>query len=662
MVRWVRGGGRIGSVVAVVGLCVAPPGGDAQEPADTMRLDPVVVSANRLPTPVSDVPAAVTILHGRDLKARGIVYVADALRDVAGVDVARNGSYGGVTSTFIRGGESDYLKVLIDGVPLNDPGGAVDLAHLTTDNVERIEIVRGPVSVLYGSDAVSGIVQIFTRRGEGALRGEVSVRAGTYTSIDADGGISGDTDTFDYSLSAARSRTDGVYEVNNGYSNTVWSGTIGVRPDERTDARVMLRYGASTYHYPTDGLGAVVDENAFQRRDHIVLGVETGGFLTRGIEARLSLGLAQGDGGIDDRADGPADTLGYYAYSSLYSVVRRSADLRVNAFLPAAAVLTIGGVVEWQRERSADETLSEFGPTASSFDATRTNTGVYTQVQATPVGSLAITAGGRLDGNSAFGTFMSYRAGASYLLLAGIRVRAAIGKGFKEPTFFENFADGPFARGNPALRPERSRSWEVGIEHTMADGVVVATATYFDQRFRDLVLYAFGSPGPGTPNFFNVAAADADGVEAEVAVSAPCGLRVTGAYTYLRTEVVDAGDGDGTGSALQEGARLLRRPTHSASVVARQELPRRGMVSATVRYVGDREDLNFETFPTARVTLPSYVRVDVAAEVQVWRAARGHPTAGLTGRIENVFDTQYREVHGFLTPGRTVAVGLRATL
>jgi vitamin B12 transporter len=653
---------RDGWAGALVGLILIAPCAVAQQPADTTRLEPVVVTANRLPTPVGDVPAAVTILEGRELEARGIDYVADALRDVAGVDVARNGSYGGVTSAFVRGGESDYLKVLVDGVSLNDPGGAIDLAHLTMDNVDRIEIVRGPVSVLYGSDAVSGVVQIFTRRGTGALRGDVSVRGGTYKSVDANGGIAGGTNVLDYALSAARSRTDGIYESNNDYSNTVWSGTIGVRPDDRTDARVTLRYGASQYHFPTDGLGAVVDDNAFQRRDQIVLGAEAGRFLSGGMEARLTLGLNQADGGIDDRPDGPADTLGYFAYSSLYSAIRRSADLRVNAFLPAATVLTVGGAVEWQRERSADETLSEFGPSGSSFDATRTNGGLYAQVQATPIAPLAVTVGGRLDENSAFGTFVSYRAGARYVLPTGTRVRGAAGKGFKEPTFFENFAAGPFARGNPDLRPERSQSWEIGIEQALWNGTVVVAATYFDQKFRDLVQYSFGSPDPSDPDFFNVAAAAAAGIEAELTVTAPLGLRITGAYTYLRTEVVDAGEGGGVGSALEEGARLLRRPTHGVSVVARQQIRNRGSVSATVRYVGDRDDLDFGTFPAARVTLPWYVRVDIAAEVRVWRAVGEHPAVGLTGRLENLFDTGYREVHGFLTPGRTIAVGLKVTL
>src|SRR5947207_1750608 len=160
----------------------------AQEP-DTVVLNPVVVTATRVPTPADAVTAAVTTLSGRELQLRGIRTVAEALRAVPGAAVVETGSYGGQTSLFLRGGESDYVKVLVDGVPQNQPGGAFDFADLTTDNVDRIEIVRGPASVLYGSDAVTGVIQIFTRTGSGAPRVTAAARAGTYGSAGRSGRI-----------------------------------------------------------------------------------------------------------------------------------------------------------------------------------------------------------------------------------------------------------------------------------------------------------------------------------------------------------------------------------------------------------------------------------------------------------------------------------------
>src|SRR5207249_7759284 len=156
-----------------------------QQPQDTVVLKPIVVTATRVPVAADLVASAVTVLRGADLVAQGIRTVADALQTVPGAHIVETGSYGGQTSLFMRGGESDYVKVLLDGVPLNDAGGGIDLAHLTTDNVDRIEVVRGPVSVLYGSDAVTGVVQIFTRRGEGQTpRVGAELQAGTYSSLD----------------------------------------------------------------------------------------------------------------------------------------------------------------------------------------------------------------------------------------------------------------------------------------------------------------------------------------------------------------------------------------------------------------------------------------------------------------------------------------------
>lgn len=647
------------AVAAGVAAFAGEGNAEAQGVRDSVRLEPVVVTATRTPAPQHAVPAAVTVLDGRELERRGVRTVSDALRDVAGLDVVQGGAYGGVTSLFVRGGESDYVKVLIDGVPVNDPGGSIDLADLTTDNVERLEIVRGPASVLYGSDAVSGVVQIFTRRGTGATRGDLTLRAGSYTSVDALGGVAGGTDAVAYAASASRSRTDGIYEFNSAYTNTVWSGMLSATPDARTEAKLVVRYGASDYHFPTNSAGDVEDANAFQRRNRTVASLEVGRYFTSALEARATLGLNQFDGGIDDRPDSAGDTLGYFAYNSVQTMLRRSADVRLSAYLAGGAILSVGATVEWQRERSATASGSEFGPSTSAFEAERTSRGLYAQWYATPLRALVVSLGGRVDDNSAFGTFWSYRGGVSYGLPTDTRVRVAVGKGFKEPTFFENFADDPFARGNPDLLPERSQSWEVGVEQDLLDGAIRIGATYFDQRFRDLVQYTFAPPSPSDPSFFNVAAADARGVESEVAVELPLALRVSGAYTYLHTTVVDGGFQGGAGEAFEVGARLLRRPTHAASLQATQRFGTRGSVTGTVRYVGARDDRDFTAYPAETVLLPSYVRVDVSGEVGMWRAPAGHPALTLTGRLENLLDAAYEEVLGYPAPGRTVTVGVR---
>src|SRR5882762_2142835 len=198
-------------------------GGQAK---DTVQLGTVVVSATKVPRPAAILSQAVTVLLGDDLRARGVTRVTDALREVPGASIVQTGSFGGITSLFLRGGESRYTKVLIDGVPVNSPGGAFDFSHLTTDNIDRIEIVRGPASVLYGADAVTGIVQIFTRRGSRDASASIGVRGGTYHSLDIDAGAVGVTTLGGFSLGAAQHSTDGVLPFNNQYRNGTLSSAL----------------------------------------------------------------------------------------------------------------------------------------------------------------------------------------------------------------------------------------------------------------------------------------------------------------------------------------------------------------------------------------------------------------------------------------------------
>ena len=645
----------------LVGLCgvvlLVGDVADAQQSRDTTFLEPVVVTATRNPLARPSVVSGVSVLDGATLRSLGVTQVLDALRLMPGLDIAQTGSYGGGTSLFLRGGESDYVKVLVDGVPVNDPGGAFDFAHLTTDNVERIEMVRGPSSVLYGSDAVSGVVQIFTRRGQGAPRAEFGVRAGTYSSVVVDGGLSGSTETVDYSFSLSRSTTNGSYAFNNDYDNMVLSGTARVRPDRRTMAAIALRYTDAEYHYPTDGVGAVVDQNSFSVQDRIVGSVDVSRFFTDRLEGQLLLALNQTDGGIDDQSDGPADTLGFYGYKSLQVVERRSADLRVNLHLDAASVVTGGVQIEGEDERSSNESLSQYGPSTASQEASRGSRAYYAQVQASPVDGLALNAGVRVDDNDTFGTFLTYQGGATYRFATGTRLRAAAGKSFKEPTFFENFANSAFVIGNPDLEPERSRSWEVGAEQTLLQGRLLAGVTYFDQQFRDLVQYTAMPANFGDPNYFNIAAADASGLEFEARARVNK-LELDGSYTHLNTEVTDAGFDTGPGAAFVAGQRMLRRPTGAMSFGARYVLDR-AMVGLNVRHVGARDDRDFSTYPATPTTLVSYTKVDASTSWTVSPGGEAMPDFTVTLRVDNVLDRQYQQVFGFPARGRTVMVGGR---
>lgn len=620
----------------------------AQEPRDTVQLPELVVTATRLPMPLAATTAAVTVISGDELRSHGIATVSDALRTVNGSAVVETGPLGSATSLFLRGGESNMVRVLLDGVPLNAPGGAVDLSNLSTADVERIEIVRGPASVLYGSDAVAGVVQIFTRGGAGA-RWEAGARGGSFGSRSADVRLATGGAVADASLSASHLSTDGIYAFNNAYRDDVVAASAGLVPGGRTTARLTVRYTNALYHYPTDGSGNVVYHDQFQTGSGVVASLDAGRYLAPRLETRLLLGLAENTGRQDQEPNGPADTLGYYAFWSIDRVSRRSADLRLNWHLAPATVLTGGAALETEAERSSNLSQSQYGPSAGSLIVSRWNRAYYGQAVADAGTHVSVTAGLRLEDNEAFGTFVTYRGGVAWHA-GGTKVRAAIGTAFKEPGFLDNDGTG-YVTGNPDLKPERSRSWDVGLEQQV--GRVALSATWFDQRFRDLIQYTFAPPTPTAPNYYNVAAANAYGLELEARASALPSLEVTARYTYTHTASADSGF---DGATFAQGRRLIRRPTNAASLDLAYGFGARGSASVAAQYVGDRDDEDFSSFPTTRVTLPSYVRVDLAGEWALLERP-GHRLAA-TLKVENLFDRHYEQVLRFPARRRALFVGL----
>jgi vitamin B12 transporter len=506
--------------------------------------------------------------------------------------------------------------------------------------------------VLYGSDAVAGVVHVITRGGRNP-GGFLAADGGSHGTVDLRGEWSGRAGPVTVGAGASRMRTDGIYPFNSDYANMVVHGRARVTPDDRTEVLVALRSQESDFHYPTDGTGSLVDSNALQRRSGRSGTVEIGRRLTPILEARARVAMREGDFAIDDRPDHAGDL-----ESLLLSreVSRRSADLRLHAVLPQVAV-TVGVELERQAEHSAAAWDGAFGPGGDAFDGSRTNRGYYAEVQAA-AGRTGLTAGGRLDRNALFGTFVSYRTGAWVMPLPGVRLRAATSRGFKEPTFSEQLADSPYETGNAELRPERATGWEIGVEVSSPRGRWRVQGTAFTQRFRDLIQYAFtfGAP-PGTSTYFNVAAADASGVEIEVRAMPVPWLVLDGGYTLLATEVVDAGL-DADGAAFVTGERLLRRPAHAFALGARGALDRIA-VSGRVRYVGSRGDRDFSTYPASPVVLDGYAVADLGGEVTVLGRRSGGRSLAVGVRIENAFDTDYQEAYGFAAPGRRVFAEVR---
>jgi len=616
----------------------------AQQPdtlRDTAYVGPVVVTATRSPLARDRVPASVTVLDGASLRSQGITHLADALRLAPGMAVVQSGSYGAQTALFTRGGLGNYTKVLVDGVPLNDPGGTLDIGSLTLDNVERVEIVRGPTSVLYGSDAVTGVVQLFTRRPPptGVPRGSLDARGGTYGSYDVDAEIAGEVGGVGLSVGGAHHASRGIYAFNSAYRNDVASGSGSLEPWIGARLRASARYANVSAHFPTDFTGAPVDPNAYRTERRTLIGTE----LTQRV-ARAEVGLSVASNLADASVIDPANDPGGTSSSLTSHTVRQSADLRLSLPWAAALSTTLGGSVERQHQLSPD--------------ADRRNTAAYAELLRN-TGLTTLALGLRVDHSSTYGEFGTYRASVSRLFPGAIRARATLGTAFREPSFFESF-DTPFSVANRAIRPERTTSWEAGLERALLRERLTAGVTYFDQRFVDLIDYRFA---PSGSTYENIARARAAGAELELHALLMANLVADASYTVLDTRVLHSGFDPSPFATLREGGPLLRRPKRSASLGVAYRSAGGAFVDARVAYVGEREDRLFHgapTFGTEAVTLDPYAKVDLSAALPLTIFTLSLRPLSATLRLDNAFATHYESVAGYATPGRTLLAGLRA--
>ncbi|MGK2961313.1 MAG: TonB-dependent receptor plug domain-containing protein [Gemmatimonadaceae bacterium] len=624
---------------------------------DTTTLATVIVSATKAPADRASLTQPVTVLTGKELRDRGIVRVSDALRTVPGATVAQNGSTGSVSTLFLRGGESRYTKVLIDGVAVNAPGGFFDFSHLSTDNIERIEIVRGPAGVVHGADAMSGIIQVFTRQGRGPVAGTGQLRAGSRGAREASLEAGGSSGRGRYSFGGGAQRTDGVHSFNNQYYNGSLSASAGFSPRPGTDIQVSSRYSAAEFHYPTDYTGQPVDSNSYRVQHRLTTGISAATRLTPGLDARLSIGSNEVSDLTEDIAlpFGATDPVNA---ALLSRNKRRSAELGVSAVVPGLGTLSAGGEFMNERERSVNEEGPVGGASVptTSFSASRNNRAVYAELTGSLVSRVGYTVATRLDDNSDYDAHVTYRLGASAPVTAATRLRASLSTAFNAPAF-NQIHPTLYTKASPGLDPERGVSWEVGAEQSVARGAITLSAGYFRQRFEDMIQYVNGSPPDFLGSFANLTEAESNGFEVEARIAPSGEWSGWASYSNSRPRVkrVSSGyEGD-----LRPGDALLRRPRHSGGASVAWSRAGTGSVSATAAYAGERPDMDFSQFPSPLVTLPSYVTFDVAGSKEVFVTASGRSSLAITGRVENLFDRRYEHVLNFAVPGRTILLGAR---
>ncbi len=588
----------------------------AQEPVEP-EIGEVVVTATRTADPVGAATKSFTVITAEEIEAKQAQTVREALRTVPGLSLSQSGGLGTVTSTFLRGSNSSHTLFLIDGVPVNSPtNGVFDLSDLSTDNVERIEIVRGPQSTLYGSAAVGGVVNIITRTGRGAPTHRVRLEAGKHSTFRETVSSAGGGEEWDYAVAGSRLNSQGEL-AHDDYESTTLSGRIGLRPTPTTRLEFFSRFlDADKDLPPVAGRGFDPDQN-FQR-EFTQAGATFTHALTPAWDYRVTLARVIEETRFTNPPSGP-------------SVTETDVDdvEFVTSFRPVPSlVLTAGG--QWKQE----------GADTATLHPTVTDKAGYLQAQVTVLERLTLLGSARLDDHSRFGSHGTGQVSGVYQFKeTGTALRGGYGTAFRAPTLNDLFFPG---FSNPNLQPERSRTWEIGGEQRLFGNVVTMSATYFSTRFTDLIQFDFVTFTPQ-----NIGSARSKGVEAAVEVRPVEGLSLKGTYAF--TEPIDR----------ITRQPLLRRPKHLGSASAIYQFARRYSLAATALFVGERPDVDPVTFAT--VTNGGYAKVDLAAGAvlsEEWGPLR---SLRLTAKIDNLLNERYDDVLGFPALGLTYIVGIEAS-
>lgn len=625
----------------------------------------VVVTATRTEAPSAQVGASTTVLTGEEL-SRGVM-LGELLRPVAGAAVVRSGAPGAFTSLFVRGGESDHNKVLLDGIVLNEPGGTYFFSNLTAENLERVEVVRGPQSALFGSDAVASVVQLFTRRGQAETsrpRFSFSLEGGNHATGLGRVGLAGEAGPFDYSLAAARFSTENQ-APNSGFRNSTLSGNFGLALREATSLRVVLRGELGQAGTPGQTAFGRPDLDAFFRRGDADLGVILRDQTTAFWDQRLTYAFAQSrqvsrnllaDPPFTPSFEGRTAPFPFFDFTSDFLNHTRRHHLSYQSDWRAGQAGSSAGqhfftfAFEWDRELGL---LGERLFPSPAVEAERDNLGTVFQHQAL-WGRLYLTNGVRVEDNASFGTAVVPRSSLAYHLRAGgeslgaTKLKFNFGLGIKEPTLTESFSPSPFFLGNPTLAPERTRSFDFGVEQRFWYDRAKLEVNWFDNRFRDLIGFEITSFVPFTGSFFNLGRTKAKGTEVVLELAPGKGLHGRGSYTFLDSEVTESGTV--FDPVFEVGSRLLRRPKHSGAVQVFWDWKRLTVVSTAV-FVGRRTDSDFSLL--GLTANPGYTKWDLGASY------RSPHRVTYFAAVENLLNQEYMEALGFPALKLSFRVGAR---
>lgn len=613
---------------------------------DVTRGEELVITAARIETPVKQVASTLTVLTGQELENTHQMMLAEPLKTTPGIQVVRTGPIGQTTDFYIRGAKTAQSLVMIDGIEMNDPmsiGRGFDFANLMITDIDRVEIIRGANSPLYGSDAMGGVINIITKKGEPGTHAYLSAEAGSNNTFFEKVGVSGSEGMVNFLFSGARLDTDGISAAGkkygntekDGYYNTTVATKIGVTPNEMLNFDFFVRYVDDKADVDNFGGAFGDDPNHTVESERYFTRAKADVSLFDGVWEQ-TLGVSFTDQTRKDinpvDASHPTDWA-----KSRFDGRMLKFDWQNNVKLTETNTLTLGVETEEEKGKNDDASYSGmYGPSSSKLDwkKVRTNS-FYAQDFWRIEDSFFIAAGLRYDDHDEFGGETTFRIAPAYVINStGTKIKGTYATGFKAPSIYQLYS----SYGNENLKEETSKSWDIGLEQEFMENST-AGITYFHNEFEDMIDYDYS-----TYTYNNIAKATTKGVEVYVTFKPTDSLTIKPNYTYL-----DAKD-DSTGDDL------LRRAKHTFGFYADWAFCSKGNINLTVVYVGKRDDLDFNTYPSTKVELKDYTLVNIAATYNVSENLQFY------GRIDNILDEEYEEVVGYGTLGAAGYFGLKLSI
>ncbi|HXZ41285.1 MAG TPA: TonB-dependent receptor [Terriglobales bacterium] len=616
----------------------------------------VVVTATRTPVPGETSGSQVESLSGQELETMQPVAANDTLRFLPGAVVNTAGQRGGLASLFVRGGDSTYNKVIVDGVTINEPGGTFDFGTLPLTEADHMEFLRGTQSTLYGSDAMTSVVQVWTRNGSTPIPElRFGADGGNFGTANGYASLAGARGRVDYNLFGDQFNTQGE-GVNNAYSNSLQGANVGVAFTDQVSLRARFRHSNSftglpgEWNFNGDAL-LPPDPNEWKQLNNLLGSTELTITQPSGWQHRFS-GFDYNYRYQDVNLTGDAARVDDFPTHASDHINRAGFEYQGDYLQQSWGHTTFGYRFEDENGVIGD---LDYPP---SVHGVRLNDDIYGQQQITWK-RLSAVAGARFIHNGAFGntgvprlalTFLALQGGR---ILSGTRLRFSYAEGFKEPRLEETFAGPPYSVPNPTLKPERTRAFETGFQQSLFQGRYSLAATYFNNLFHDRIDYAT-NPVTFIGQYVNVDKSFAQGAEVEFQGQIRSRLSFNSAYTYTSTQILaapvctPANFCDPT--TLGVGRPLLRRPKHSATLLL-SYLGTRWGGNLRGSFVGPRADSDFLGFGINHA--PGYVRADMGG----WYVLNSRMTAYVN--IENVLDRHYNEVVGYPALGTNFRAGMR---